>query len=68
MKIEPGTRVLDTELAYCSDSLTVMLPSATLADGLAQVVQMLNSTIHGINHFSADMIYKIENPIALPTG
>ena len=57
MKIEPGTQVLDTELAWCSDSLTVMLPSATLADGLAPVVQTLNSAIHGINHLFSGYVF-----------
>lgn len=32
-----------------------MLPSPTLADGLAPIVQTLNSAIHRTNIFSADM-------------
>ena len=34
-----------------------MLPSATLADGLAPVVQTLNSAIHGINHLFSGYVF-----------
>ena len=37
--------------------LTVMLPSATLADGLAPVVQTLNSAIHGIKHLFSGYVF-----------